>query len=570
MRRTLQQTWLRSGIFWVQLVLMIVISMVVLYTYFAYRQAATDLVLERDHQLAVLSAARLREEIATFADNLASMARSSTMTSGKMEEKKELLRQNASRLMVFDGGMILFDDHGVVRATQPHREEIHGLNWSDRTYFKGILLDNRYFVSDVTQDGPEGSYVVVVSIPILGDEGQFVGGLAGMFKLGEQTLSAFYASVVRLRLGQTGSTYIVDGKRQIIFDSGSDKEGSFLESGHLPGIKAGAPAGTGLAYDEEGNRVVAAHAPIPGTKWTLITEDDWMILTQSTRKYSRTLLISFGAAMLLPPLSLAVINRRRHLPILGNWLPSSKPHVITSLQESLQPSQVPLLPGWDVGLQIRSWGDKGHMFQDALVLADGRMLLSMAHTIGSGAQGMLTLASTRSLLRAVAQNAPTPGEALAHCNSLLCAESTKPSQIDCSYLCIDPSTGCIDFAIAGEGSIFICKEGIHRVQHPPGPPLGTKWGLIYETGQIALSDEDCLFVLSEDMLGVTDRKGRKFGELMGSELFHNRYRSTKALADHILHSYKSFRARSLEVSDETGVVVLKRLRMETEDENLHS
>jgi hypothetical protein len=46
-----------------------------------------------------------------------------------------------------------------------------------------------------------------------------------MFQLGEPTISAFYANIVRLRIGETGSTYLLDGDSHILYHRRSNPGG---------------------------------------------------------------------------------------------------------------------------------------------------------------------------------------------------------------------------------------------------------------------------------------------------------------------------------------------------------
>ncbi len=55
----------------------------------------------------------------------------------------------------------------------------------------------------------------MIAAPVRSPNGEFLGALAGMFRLGESAISPFYASIVRLRLGQSGNTYLLDGMGKI-------------------------------------------------------------------------------------------------------------------------------------------------------------------------------------------------------------------------------------------------------------------------------------------------------------------------------------------------------------------
>ena len=186
---------------------------VAVFTYLAYQRAASQLVVERDQQVTYLSAARLKDELLKFSDVLVALARMPEIYRGELRRSTRGAAQGQSapgRLRQRRGAA------GQLRQSarrEPERPEILGADWSDRDFFRELLADARRFFSDATQDGPDGAGVVVISVPVLGENGEFVGALAGMFRLGEPRVSSFYASIVRLRLGQGGNTYVCGWQR---------------------------------------------------------------------------------------------------------------------------------------------------------------------------------------------------------------------------------------------------------------------------------------------------------------------------------------------------------------------
>ncbi|MGD8634430.1 MAG: cache domain-containing protein, partial [Anaerolineales bacterium] len=281
--------WTRNAGFWLLVFIMIAVLIVAGYTYVGYRQAATDLVLQRDKQLVVLSAARLREELGNLAENLVLLARSRDLASGDLERQQKAIEDSVPRLAIFDGGVILLDERGSVKVVYPEKPEIIGMDWSELALFLSVFDEAPLFISDSFRMIPDEDPVILLGVPIQDEEGQFSGAIVGSFKLGEDTLSAFYASMVRLRLGQSGTTYIVDGSGHIIYDSRSEKIGRSLSVEQLSAFDLEGEANAFLTEDDQGNRVVAASAQVPGATWQLIIQDDWATLTQSTRRFSNIL-----------------------------------------------------------------------------------------------------------------------------------------------------------------------------------------------------------------------------------------------------------------------------------------
>ena len=87
------------------------------YNYLSYRKAAEELIIERDRQVALLTAVRLRDELDKLADELQALARSQSLYLGLTDRQRLFLRGASQRLSLFDGGVILMDNSGRVRAT---------------------------------------------------------------------------------------------------------------------------------------------------------------------------------------------------------------------------------------------------------------------------------------------------------------------------------------------------------------------------------------------------------------------------------------------------------------------
>ena len=92
--------------------------------------------------------------------------------------------------------------------------------------------------------------------------------LVGLFRLGPETQGALYGVIVKQRLGETGSAYLVDGTGRIIYHPdealiGRDAREQAAVARVLAG-EAGHLRGGGLA----GGDVLASYAPVPGTPWS--------------------------------------------------------------------------------------------------------------------------------------------------------------------------------------------------------------------------------------------------------------------------------------------------------------
>jgi nitrate/nitrite-specific signal transduction histidine kinase len=298
----------------------IILVAVALVTFYAYQRVTEELVIQRDQEVIRLSAGQLATELAEYTDLLDALGRSSMYQRGPAAQR-DALQRAANRLAVFDGGVVVLDTFGTVVATEPDRPEILGQDWSDRPYYRAIARSQisslpQPIFSDVVPDGPGGMEVIVVAVPIIGEPGELLGSMAGMFRVGATAVSAFYGDIVKLRLGEGGSTYLVDSHGQVIYHSTPSRIGENFGEQMAAQQALYGQAGAIHTRDSEGRNIVAGFAPVPGTPWGLVVEERWATLTSASRDYQRSLLILLALGVIVPTLVTMVGVRRITRPLV--------------------------------------------------------------------------------------------------------------------------------------------------------------------------------------------------------------------------------------------------------------
>lgn len=294
----------------------IILSAVALLTFYAYRQVTADLVMERNRELARLSAGQLVEGLTEYTNLLNSLARTESMFRNDPSSWRAALLLAANRLVVFDAGVVVLDAHGVVVGAQPPRTEGMGQDWSSRRYFTEMVSLPEPAFSDIVADGPGGAQVIVVAVPLLGPGGEFLGTLAGMFRLGATTISSFYGNIVKLRVGTGGgSAYLIDHNGRVIYHTDTDLIGAnFAAQAAAQKVIAG-EAGALRTRDVAGRQIVASFAPAPGTPWGLVTEISWDALLQPSQGYRQFLLVLLALGLIIPAIVVAIGSKRITQPI---------------------------------------------------------------------------------------------------------------------------------------------------------------------------------------------------------------------------------------------------------------
>jgi len=308
----------------------LILLAVALVTFYAYQQGTEDLVIQRDRELTRLSAGQLATELTEYVDLLTALARTADVYGNDQTAQRDALKRASRRLSLFDGGLLILDTFGIVVATEPEHPDVVGQDWSDRAYYRQILrsqilsLPQPVFSdiiadgpggAEVIADGPGGAEVIAVAVPIVGEQGELLGALVGMFRMGEAAVSAFYGDIVKLRIGESGSTYLVDGGGRVIYHSDVRHIGEDFSAQTVVQQVLDGQAGAIRTRDLEGQAIVAGFAPVPGTPWGLVTEEQWTVLIGGSRAYRNFLLVLLGIGVLVPTLVTYVGVRRITEPI---------------------------------------------------------------------------------------------------------------------------------------------------------------------------------------------------------------------------------------------------------------
>ncbi len=293
-------------LFWSFVPTTIILFTVAVTIFYAYQRVTEDLVTGRNEQLTRLSARQLSGDLDQYVSTLAVLTRSAGLYSGNPERQAAALQQSANQLLVFDAGVLVLDSGGRVTLAQPKQPDLIGQNWSDQSFFRQIIrnggMNSEPAFSDILLGGQANPKVIAVAVPILNADQNFRGVLMGMFRLGASNYSAFYGGIIKLRLGEAGSTYLVDGNGQVIYHPDETQIGSDYHAQPVVQQVMRRQAGYLRTKDSSGRETLASYAPIPGTPWGLVDEENWNDLLASSRGYGQFLFLLLGLGIIIPTL----------------------------------------------------------------------------------------------------------------------------------------------------------------------------------------------------------------------------------------------------------------------------
>jgi len=232
--------------------------------------------------------------------------------------------------------------------------------------------------------------------------------------------------------------------------------------------------------------------------------------------------------------------------------------VARRIQQALLPEATPTLDGWEVAAYYQPAREVGGDFYDFLELPDGRLGLVIGDATGKGMPAALVMATTRGMLRAVAQPLDSPGEVLKRVNDALFPDIPPNMFVTCLYAILDSESGRLVYANAGHDLPYLRHhgEGAHELR-ATGMPLGLMNEMSYEEKEAVLREGDSVLYYSDGLVEAHDPEGEMFG-LPCLRALVAEHGEERSLGDFLLKELYSFTGEGWEQEDDITLLTLKR------------
>jgi serine phosphatase RsbU (regulator of sigma subunit)/predicted ester cyclase len=233
--------------------------------------------------------------------------------------------------------------------------------------------------------------------------------------------------------------------------------------------------------------------------------------------------------------------------------------VARSIQQASLPKKVPTLEGWQITPYYQPAREVGGDFYDFLELPNGHLGLLVGDATGKGVPAALVMASTRSMLRAVAQASDySPGEVLSRVNESLVTDIPPNMFVTCFYAILDLQSGRLVCANAGHDLPYLRRSGEAEELRARGMPLGLMPEMSYEEGEISLSEGESFLFYSDGLVEAHDPQRREmFGFPRLRELVAE-HSEELSLEEALLEELYSFVGDGWEQEDDITLVMLRR------------
>jgi serine phosphatase RsbU (regulator of sigma subunit) len=227
------------------------------------------------------------------------------------------------------------------------------------------------------------------------------------------------------------------------------------------------------------------------------------------------------------------------------------------IQHTLLPKSLPALEDYHIVAHYQPAREVGGDFYDFFMLGDGRLGIVMGDASGKGIPAALVMATTRSVLRTIAQRVgAAPGQVLAQANELLYPDIPPNMFVTCFYAILEPESGRLLYANAGHNLPYLRRRGGADELRARGMPLGLMPGMSYEEKEIILEAGEAALLYSDGLVEAHDPEGEMFGfpRLRALVAEHGKERSLGGL---LLEELYSFTGEGWEQEDDITLLTLR-------------
>jgi serine phosphatase RsbU (regulator of sigma subunit)/predicted ester cyclase len=235
--------------------------------------------------------------------------------------------------------------------------------------------------------------------------------------------------------------------------------------------------------------------------------------------------------------------------------------VARRIQHALLPGAVPTLAGWKISPYYQPAHEVGGDFYDFLSLADGRVGLVIGDVSGKGVPAAVLMASTQSVLRALAQRgSPSPSRVLAEANEVLCTYIPPNMFVTCFYAILELESGRFIYANAGH-TLPCCRRhdgGQTDELVARGMPLGLMPGMTYEEKETTLMPGDGVLFCTDGLVEAHGRRGEMFGTPRLRRLVSDYPTTGMGLAAVLVEELERLTGEGQEQEDDVTLLTLER------------
>ncbi len=263
-----------KAILWALVPTLSVLAAVAITSIYVYGQVAQDVVQQRDAELAEVSALRLAEHLNQQASTLQSVVADPDIQSLEPSRLALGLERAQDQLQIYDAGVAVYDHQGNPVWSDTNGAPLEQAGLLVQSTFDQMKKAPGPTFSDILLDPASDEEMISLAVPILGSAGEFKGVVIGASNLRSPQVREPLALDLGVNPGRDGFAYLIDGNGRVIYHPDLAQLGRDLSDVVSVQRAARGEAGALITRDLDGTKVISGYAPVSGTSWGLVTQEE--------------------------------------------------------------------------------------------------------------------------------------------------------------------------------------------------------------------------------------------------------------------------------------------------------
>jgi serine phosphatase RsbU (regulator of sigma subunit)/putative methionine-R-sulfoxide reductase with GAF domain len=235
-------------------------------------------------------------------------------------------------------------------------------------------------------------------------------------------------------------------------------------------------------------------------------------------------------------------------------------HLARQIQRTFLPERLPEFPAWDLAATWMTAREVGGDFYDLIELPGGRLGMLIADVSDKGIPAALFMALTRTLVRAVVFETPSPAEVMRRVNALIIPDNQQGMFVTAVYGVLSLQSGEFAFANAGHNPPAWLRRRSGEVEtlRRTGPALGIIQDLEMEERTISIGPGDLLLLYTDGLTEAFSPGGEVFGEDRLLEILRSReHASAREALETLEESVRRF-SGPISLADDLTMLAIRR------------
>lgn len=248
---------------------------------------------------------------------------------------------------------------------------------------------------------------------------------------------------------------------------------------------------------------------------------------------------------------------RRQMDRMGHDL-----EVARSIQQSLLPTSMPQLEGYEIAAWNQPADQTGGDYYDWQLLPDGRVVVALADVTGHGIGPALLAAVCRAYARSSFKRQDGLLAAMDELNSALAGDIGEERFVTFVAAICTPGSSAVELLSAGHGPLLVYRQSHDQIDErgSQGLPLGILPSLMSDPPEILeMRSGDLLVLATDGFFEWANPRGEEFGVSRSGEVIRqSKEKSPRELISTLYGTVVEF-SEGTEQQDDLTAIVIKRL-----------